>query len=358
MKQGISTISCACLSLWCSLAILSSAPVNAQDRHQSMETYRRQVRETYQAFRDVVAVPRMSTVRLVDESKQLGLGTIVTADGWIVTKASQAGKATVAELADGKKVPVRLVGTHQGRDLAVMKMDGVVVTPVLWSQTVPLVGDWMASVETGVSPVSVGVLSVSRRPIASNGEHGVLGIELERTDLAQVRQVYANSGAESAGLAVGDIVIGIDDVEVSNPSHLVRMVRKYRPGDTIKLKVRREESELELPVTLTHPFGGFLSRIALQNRMGGELSFRRDDFEAVYQTDSVISPENCGGPVVGLDGRAVGINIARAGRTETYVIPQELVLATFQEIQSGQQIPGTLTQHEVGKVSTPAEATE
>jgi serine protease Do len=33
-----------------------------------------------------------------------------------------------------------------------------------------------------------------------------------------------------------------------------------------------------------------------------------------------LRPEDCGGPIVNLDGEVVGFNVARSGRTETYAI--------------------------------------
>jgi serine protease Do len=87
--------------------------------------------------------------------------------------------------------------------------------------------------------------------------------------------------------------------------------------------------------TLTHPFGDLLSRIAMQNQLGGALSNRRDDFPLVFQHDAVLKPQDCGGCVVNLDGKAVGLNIARAGRTETYAIPTESVLEILNKLRGG-----------------------
>jgi serine protease Do len=57
------------------------------------------------------------------------------------------------------------------------------------------------------------------------------------------------------------------------------------------------------------------------------------------QHDTVIRPADCGGPLVDLDGKAVGINIARAGRTESYAIPAEDVIALIAELKSGRLAP-------------------
>ena len=61
------------------------------------------------------------------------------------------------------------------------------------------------------------------------------------------------------------------------------------------------------------------------NRMGTEISKKRTGFPKITQTDLPILPQHCGGPVVDLDGKVIGINIARAGRIKTYMIPAEEV---------------------------------
>jgi hypothetical protein len=43
-----------------------------------------------------------------------------------------------------------------------------------------------------------------------------------------------------------------------------------------------------------------------------------------------IEPEDCGAPVVNLDGNVVGIAIARAGRIKTFVIPSATVRELLQ----------------------------
>jgi len=45
--------------------------------------------------------------------------------------------------------------------------------------------------------------------------------------------------------------------------------------------------------------------------MGSELSKRRTGFPHILQHDSVVKPRECGGPVVDLDGKVIGINICR-----------------------------------------------
>lgn len=44
----------------------------------------------------------------------------------------------------------------------------------------------------------------------------------------------------------------------------------------------------------------------------------------------VLNPEECGGPVLDLQGQVVGITAARAGRIRSYVIPAETIVAMLQ----------------------------
>jgi len=82
-----------------------------------------------------------------------------------------------------------------------------------------------------------------------------------------------------------------------------------------------------------------MSRADFQNNMGSKLSDKRTGFPNILQHDSVLKPSDCGGPLVELDGKAVGINIARAGRVESYAIPSDTVLALLPDLKSGKLAP-------------------
>ena len=44
------------------------------------------------------------------------------------------------------------------------------------------------------------------------------------------------------------------------------------------------------------------------------------------QHDTVLDPDECGGPLLDTKGNVVGINIARAGRVVSYALPSSLIL--------------------------------
>ncbi len=66
-----------------------------------------------------------------------------------------------------------------------------------------------------------------------------------------VRYVYETSPAELAGVKVMDLVIGIDDENVYNMKDLTTILGNYKPGDTVNLKiVRDEKTEIVISVVL------------------------------------------------------------------------------------------------------------
>jgi S1-C subfamily serine protease len=60
-------------------------------------------------------------------------------------------------------------------------------------------------------------------------------------------------------------------------------------------------------------------------RMGGKISRVRDSFTRVLQSDMRPEPNQIGGPVVDLEGRAIGITVARADRTRSFIMPSSAV---------------------------------
>jgi serine protease Do len=63
------------------------------------------------------------------------------------------------------------------------------------------------------------------------------------------------------------------------------------------------------------------------SRSTGGTSERKFEFPDVLTHDGFLAPEQCGGPVVDLRGRLVGMNIARADRTATYALPVSVLRA-------------------------------
>jgi serine protease Do len=282
-------------------------------------------------FRDVVAAASTGTVQVLCNEDPVALGTIVRSDGYILTKASELAGNIACKLADkhGDKsldriFAAELIDTDDDTDLALLKIDAEGLTPVPWSQaTSPGVGSFLASVGVRGEPMAIGVVSVAVRAIAT--QSAILGIQVGQADEGpRVDQVLEGTSAERAGLRVNDIIVRINDRLVTSREALIDTVGGFQPGDRVHLKVRRGEELLDISTTLGSRMTG--SRRDFQNRLGGELSERRGGFPKAIQHDTVLRPRDCGGPVVDLDGRVIGINIARAERVATYAIPTPVVL--------------------------------
>ena len=322
---------------------VSTGPVQAQ---RALQTNRlTQGDAVLVAFEPVIQQFRTSVVRVLRDTQNVSLGTVVSADGLILTKASEVDALRKISIQRGREtVSARVIGWSEAHDLAVLKAEGSGWTPVPWSATTdPPVGQLLVSPGPEKLPLSIGVVSVPRRSIKKDEMHGVLGIELEPVDEgAIIRNIFDNSAAAAArmkdfAIAVeeGATIVRIGTLEIRTRRQLIEEIRKHPPGETLTIEIRRDNQTLHLTTTLTHPFGDFLSRIAQQNRLGGSLSSRASGFPAAIQHDSVLKPEECGGPVVDLNGQVVGLNIARSGRTESLMIPARVIQEVLQEQQAG-----------------------
>jgi S1-C subfamily serine protease len=60
-------------------------------------------------------------------------------------------------------------------------------------------------------------------------------------------------------------------------------------------------------------------------RMGGPISRVRDSFTRVIQSDMRPRPDQVGGPVADMKGRVIGITLARADRTRSFIMPAAAV---------------------------------
>ena len=68
-------------------------------------------------------------------------------------------------------------------------------------------------------------------------------------------------------------------------------------------------------------------------------SSRRSGYPTILQHDSIVKPADCGGPIVDLDGKVIGINICRAGRTESWAVPAEVIQSVLFDLMSGKLAP-------------------
>lgn len=287
------------------------------------------------AFRQVIATARQSTVRVRTDGYNTALGAIVGAEGWILTKASRLPGAITCLLPDRRELKARIVGIDRDYDLALLKVEAQNL-PALALEKIssPEVGAWLATIGRKREPQAVGVMSVEPREIRHRA--GTLGVRFDDdTEQPLIVQVFPNTGAEAAGLLSDDVLLSVDSYLTPTRRVLIEKIREHSPGDWLKLGVRRGGETLQVNALLQGKTPWRLpTRDEFQNGLGSPLSQRRLGFPAAFQHDTVLKPSDCGGPVVDLDGKVVGFNLARAGRTETYAIPTNVVIEVIEKLKA------------------------
>lgn len=289
------------------------------------------------AFRDAIDGPAQSTVRVLCDGRRMALGTIVAADGLILTKASELSGAIACHLYDGRRLEAKLVGVSDEEDLALLKVQADGLPVVRWSETdPPSVGSWLATPGLENVPLSIGVVSVGPRVVPRRAP--ALGVIIEESDQGPlVREVLPRSGAAQAGMQAGDVIAQLDGSKVASRQSLVQAIRGRRPGDKVQLQVLRDGRELSVDVELLD-----MTEIAngetFQEDIGGRLSKRRTGFPLALQHDTVLQPNQCGGPLVDLGGQVVGINIARASRVASYALPAGAVKPVLDKLLAGEMV--------------------
>lgn len=175
-----------------------------------------------------------------------------------------------------------------------------------------------------------------RGEVIGKTDHADLGLEWAADKLVVVT-VTANGPADKAGMRAGDVIFEVNGKAVKDRDTLLSTMEHYRAGVEVTIHVRRGVDELTLKAKLTYK--NEADRAAFQNGMGGALSGRRTGFPAIVQHDTVIRPADCGGPIVDLDGRVLGVNIARAGRAETWALPASVIEPVLKDLIAGKYAP-------------------
>jgi len=91
-------------------------------------------------------------------------------------------------------------------------------------------------------------------PFSLNDEK-VKDLGLAITEGVFIGGVTDNGSAKKAGLKTGDIIVGLDDIEITKFADLQGFLSSKRPGDVVDVKVFRENTERTFEVRLSNQFG-------------------------------------------------------------------------------------------------------
>jgi serine protease Do len=298
-------------------------------------------------YRSIAEPTCASVVVVLNEGVAVSLGTVVGAKGWVVTKASELPSQPTCRLPDGKVLSARVAGIDPAFDLALLSVPATALNPVRWALDFnPPVGTLLAAVGTEEQPLAVGVVSVPRRDLGSPvrpaytlplrlpaGRPGIVGdprpmtgyslreaLGLPRATAYHVSEVFGL--AFSAGVRRHDLLYRINGRRTAAEADVLEAVNHRRAGDVVPVRLERAGTMMDL-------------RLPLAPKTLPGSNYRADDFPTVIECAVPFCCYECGGPIVDLTGRALGVTIARVAPHGGMVIPGDCVLNRLPGLQSG-----------------------
>lgn len=290
--------------------------------------------EFSEAIRPALVDVAKSTVRVWSGSRRLAYGTVVGDGSRILTKWSEIARARGelrVDAAGGESRDVKLLGVYEDEDLVLLEIVGRPLTPVKWTTESPKLGGFLAAAQPDGKLAAFGVVSVLSRNLKETdlAYLGVIGDPDHAGEGVKIKDVAKSSGAASAGLKPGNVILKVGERPISGLLELKNALTGTAPGATVALLVDAGSGGKKVNVLLGNRpkmpqyFGG---RLEQMERMGGPISQVRDSFTNVIQTDMRPKPNQIGGPVVDLKGRVIGITMARADRTRSFVMPASAIV--------------------------------
>lgn len=277
-----------------------------------------------------------STVRIWANDRKLAYGTVIGDGSRILTKWSQVARFRGNLIADPGYGPGRHVvidSVYEDEDLAVLKLAvGAPLTPIKWSDAEPARGAFVIATQPGEKPAGFGVVSVPVRNLRETDQAflGVTGDISYSGKGVRIEGVEKGSGAAQAGMKRGYVILKVGDRLISGVLELRNVMTGIAPGSRVQILAMTPDGEKTFDVLLGNreEFPGVpQARLSAMERMGGPVSAVRGGFPRAVQTDMRLAPDQMGGPVVDLEGRVIGVMLARADRTRSFYMPANDVVA-------------------------------
>ncbi len=290
------------------------------------------------ALRERFESARSVTVRFHDGNANRALGTVVDPSGLVLAKLSDVEEISglKAVLGNMNRVPARIVARDAVNDLALVKVEAEGLPSVSLEGEIPELpmGTMLYALGHDRTLFRIGVVSALAREIKKpTGKMGVIVGKGVKEGGVRIREVLPQGGAAAVGVKAGDIMLAVNGEPVEFPQDVTKLVDRHFEGETITVRIRREEDELELNVKLSAASKLFEAD-DVETFMPGEISGRVSGFERVIQHDMPLDPQAMGGPVWDLDGHLVGINIARVNRVTTYALSLDVVKKSVAQMRA------------------------
>ncbi|MFO0976558.1 MAG: trypsin-like peptidase domain-containing protein [Planctomycetaceae bacterium] len=282
---------------------------------------------------------RNDVVAIRDGGLLLCLGTVMTADGYILTKASEIEGAIDPEviLPKGGRFKAKELSRDVAFDLVLLKIEATGLQATSFQKNPAQLGQ-LAFLQDARGRASIPtVVSVEAHAMESS-KKAFLGIVQDRDENGvRIRKVIPGGAAERNGLKEDDVVLSIGGHDVHDPAQLIERIQQFRPFDKVAVRYMRGDQIRTIELVLTPKFTNENPLLPLYNDvdlMGQFASVHSAGFPRAMQIDADVYPTKVGGPLLNLDGEALGIVIARADRYPTFVIPADSVLTVFEKLKA------------------------
>lgn len=263
-------------------------------------------------------------IRSIHDSsiEKITLGSIFSKDGYIVAKSSEIGEDQIyCTLYNGSMFQASLIGRDKDNDLAVLKiktkekLNSIDIT----TKQLVYVGEILGTVLNNERVGWSGIVGLEA-DVISTRNIGYLGVDFKQSGEATIKSVSDGQAANKAGLLSDDKIIEFNLVSIGDFEDLIKALSDTKPGQKVVITILRDDAVMNIDVVLgERDFSEHKHHIAdnvITNRV-------KDGFPYAYTHDMPLDINQCGTPLINLDGKVVGLNISRRNRVSSLAIPLE-----------------------------------
>ena len=278
---------------------------------------------------------REGVLKIADQRTTISLGTLVE-DNLVLTKASSLPTRQRLRGIDyrDREYDLTLVYQDPAFDLAVLEIGPNDLTPMQFqTDKTPELGEVLLCVNAPGQAV-VSARSAVGTPDSGDPESPFLGVEMSRFEEndrgVTIAGILRDGAAMAAGLRAGDLIVRVNGSEVGQS--LREALQLFRVGDRVQVAIERDGVEMTVPVQLRRrpeyadglptPFGNDIV----------EANERRTGFGPAIRHDALLGPRDGGAPLVDLQGRVIGLQIAHADRSTNWALPAATLRSVLAEI--------------------------
>ena len=278
--------------------------------------------ETLDAWKSVTSESQGSVVELIRDDQQVALGTVVSAEGLILTRAGEVDGASV-RLPSGLIEP-KLIGVDKNFDLALLKIETASeLKPVEWAEGEISRGRLVVAPDSRGEPLAMGIISTEIRkgkepysePTVRTTESGPSKIQMSVVGKIiedGFKVELAAGDASKAGIRTGDLIVSVDGKSVLENREAL-LISNPTVGDEVSVLIRRDGTDLELTMTI--------QKLKFQELLDSRDKTSIGNYPAFFDHDMPLFAKDFGGPVLDLNGRAICVSVSNSSLYGCSTIP-------------------------------------